>query len=712
MPDQSIPQVSAKVWTEPDVLKRAESFVLEQLAKVLADHDSRTTRWLEFDKVYQNLRDRKVTDGAANITDPEPFVIVNTLVSNIVEAFFSQEPPFKYVGAEKNDDEQAEIMTAYRAEHIRRIGLREKFQRSIQQLITFGTTVVKTPWRKEVTYKTIKQRIKVTDPMTGFESYQTVSANVPFPKYDETDWEFVSLFDFYPIGNGSNIDDLDGCIHKIQKTYDELKANERKEQDVDGVQVVEGVYYNLDALHPLSSPKVDILEYSGRIPYWIVTGEDKDRYVTFEGIITVCVSNLNVWKKDQLQSQREIKGGGLSSQKSQENKGNRTAVIRCQENALWSSERPYMVCQWETIDNDFYGIGAIQPIKELWDELNDTRNQLIDNKTLMLRMPMLEDVHANLQRNVHLTGPNARIKCDDINGVKPLPIQNFQAEGWRNVAAIKDDMRRATAAVESLQGVPLSGTTSATEFSAVQQQAGVRLKNKIKLIDEKLFKKFLEVSYQMDMQFAEFERVIKVVGEKGAKFQRVKPEDIWGNFDVVTNGVSQIENNVIRTNKLINFLSIVSRIPNLANLPELTKEIWVAMGFSESSANKVIMAPNMESVEDVQNENLAMQLGQIVKVQPNENHMLHVQVHGKFLEELRATRLSTPEVEQIFKDHIIAHSNYLQAQMGIVNATGGAPLTPEAQMNQMAQNGGFEYPNKDVSTQPMQSESPLEEVAQ
>ena len=712
---EEAPQLVPKIYSSEAILSRASQFLLETYRKAKEDHEARINRWLEFDKAYQNIRDRKAEDGAANIVDPEPFVVIETLTANLSEAFFSQDPPFKYSAQEQSDDEQAELMTSYRADHLRRIGIRDKFERSLKQSMVYGTCVVKTPWRKEVMMKVVRTKVSSVNPETGKKETKTETKKVPFPKFDDTDWEFVSLFDFLPVGNGATIEDLDGCIHRVCKTYDELKANERKKKNVDGVDLEKGIYVGLESLKPILSDKLNLLEYWGRIPDYVVTGKEEDRYTTFEGTIAGVVCE-DSYGKDQLQAQRSLKSGGVSWIDDQDkNYSANSTAIRCQENPFWSGERPFISMPWTPIDNEFYGIGVIQPIKELWDELNDTRNQLVDNKTLMLRQPMLEDVHANVQRNVNLTGKNVRIKCDDINGVKPLMIQNFQAEGWRNVAAIKDDIRRATAAVESLQGVPLGGSTSATEFSAIQQQAGVRIKTKIRSVDE-LFKKFLDRSYQYDQQFAEFERFVKVLGKKGARFERVAPEDIFGTFDIVTNGVTQIENSAVKTNKLVNILSIVSRIPPGSPLWLVVKEIWKTMGFSEGVADKIFPIANSEKPEDVEYENMALQLGQKIEAVENENHQMHIQIHGASLEAVRRDGLSNGDLELSYKKHIAQHAYYLQAQMAsaqqqaIANGE-GQPNSPGAQMRQLAQNGGNPVPVRDVGMQSAQADSPVGQVA-
>lgn len=700
----SNPQVLPKVWTDEETLARALAFIEKKISEVDSDHQNRVQRWLEFDQAYQNIRRSIKNDGGANIVDPEPYVNVETLVSNIVEAFFAQDPPFKYIGSDETDDEQAEIMTSVRADHLRRIGIREKFERSIRQLIIYGTCIVKTPWRKEVKMKNVRVRVPAVgkDGLPKYDSnnvmkMKVVDRKVPFPVYDDTDWEFVSIFDFYPVGYGADIQDLEGCIHRTLNSYDQLKSMERVKDNIEGVEIYRGVYVNLEALKPASENKMNVYEYSGKIPRYIVTGKEEDKYVCFEGVIAA-VLPTNDQGSVMLTQQHETKSGGNVHDVEKPNSGV-SACIRVQENPYWSSERHFLSCPWTPQDNEFYGIGCIQPIFELWEELNDTRNQLLDNKTLMLRQPMLEDVSANVQRDVNLAR-NSRIKCDDINGIKPLAIQNFQNEGWKMVQAIKDDIRRATGAIESVQGIPLSGDTSATEFSAIAQQAGVRIKNHIKLIDEKLFKRFLDRSYQYDMQFSEFEKIIKIVGPEGINFKRVAPEDIWGTFDIVTNGPTQIENNAARANKLINFLSIVARIPNIANLPEILKEIWISFGFAESQADKIIVTTAEDSQEKIMEENKLMSMGQPVLAHNGENHIAHIQGHGQLLESLRVSGGSTPEVEQMFKDHILQHTIMLQRM------TAGQPGA-----NQVAQNGG-QMPMANPGAPQHNAPSPVEQVAQ
>ena len=113
-----------------------------------------------------------------------------------------------------------------------------------------------------------------------------------------------------------------------------------------------------------------------------------------------------------------------------------SACVRFQENPYWHGERPFLLCPYIPVDDELYGIGLIEPITEKWNELNTTIRQVVDNKTLQLLNPTIEDVHANVQRDIKLI-KFPRIKADDVNAVIPLPINDFSNNGYKVISSIK-----------------------------------------------------------------------------------------------------------------------------------------------------------------------------------------------------------------------------------------------------------------------------------
>lgn len=694
--NENQPKLLPEVWTSKEQLERALSFVQDQYEKVYDDHQSRQSKWLEWDRIYRLVDTNKPTDGGCSIVDPEPQIEVEVLKANYVEAFFGQDPNFEYAGTEASDDKQAEIMSAFRAEHLRRIGLRDKFERTVHQLLVQGTCVVKTPYRKEVTKKKFRERLQKRDANgnvilgnDGKPKMVVETKEVLVPKFEDTDWEYVSLFDFFPVGRGSNEQELEGIIHKLKVPYDGLVSNERKKTKLEESELISGVYYNLDSVKNNPSDYLDVVEYWGKIPKWVISGDEEDRYTMFEGLIT-CVLSLDDSGKLQLKTSHSDRTGEVPDNKFQ-NESSPSSCIRLQENPYWHGERPFMVCPYIPVDDELYGIGIIEGITEKWSELNTTIRQVVDNKTLQLLNPTIEDVHANVQRDIKLI-KFPRIKADDVNAVLPLPINDFSNNGYKVISSIKDDMRKSSGALDTVTGVPINqDRTSATEFQGVAQQAGVRLKNRIRIIEEKLFKKFLERSYQNDMQFASFERVVRVVGKDGIYFQRVRPEDIWGTFDIVTYGPTNFENKVQKINKLTNFFAIAAKAPQFFNIPALAKKIYMGMEIGpEHEADGIVMSPPDESEsEQMEVENTALSLGQQVFPHKSDNHQAHIMAHMEATKNIAMSGAMNELAYKAFENHVNQHIRFMemaQPQQQVMGngealqngAMGGQPSMPDA----------------------------------
>lgn len=713
---QEKPELIPEVWTSKEVLDRAYSFIREQLEKSLPDHYSRRTKWLLWDNIYRLIDKDKPTDGGCQVVDPEPHTEVEVMKANYMEAFFGQDQTFEYKGTEDTDEEQARIITAYRQDHLRRIGLREKFERTIHQLCVNGTAVCKDPWRKEYSERVIKERVAVRDKdgrqivdRNGKKKFKTVTEKKLFPTWDDTDWEYVSLFDFIPVGSGSDVQDLTGVIHRVKTNWDSIKKNERKTENVAGQKITSGVYYNLDAVSPISSSDMDLCEYWGKIPKWVITGKEEDRYICFEGMLAGIIDIDTTWENMVSGSHSESTGELAGDMHDKASIGE--AIIRLQENPFWHGERPFRVCQHTPVDNELYGIGIIEPNVDKWMELNTTIRQIVDNKTLQLLNPTIEDSHANVQRDVKLI-KFPRIKADDVNAVVPLPINDFSANGWKVVQALKDDMRKTSGAVETIQGVPLGGDrTSATEFQGTFQQAGVRIKNRIRLIDEKLFKKFLDRAYQNDQQFAEYDRIVRVVGEKGVAFKRVRPEDIWGTFDVITYGPTAFENKVVKTNKLVNFMGMAAKAPQFVNIPSLFRQIYLKMELgTESEADEIVISQESNDPEEINNENTTLAIGQPVKVSRKDNHQIHIMEHMKSSSELSNQGLMTDSAFKAFEDHVNEHLSLMQKateMKAIQGQVENGGMGGQGGMGSLAQNGQ-EAPAPDVSQQ--QTMNPMQEL--
>ena len=89
---------------------------------------------------------------------------------------------------------------------------------------------------------------------------------------------------------------------------------------------------------------------------------------------------------------------------------------------------------------------------------------------------------------------------------------------------------------------------------------------------------------QLNQQFIDSERVIRVVGDDGVNFEILSPEDIIGEFDIMPIGstVEPIINKETRVNQLISLYGVMKDSPHI-NQSEFLKKILETADIKDTS---------------------------------------------------------------------------------------------------------------------------------
>lgn len=89
---------------------------------------------------------------------------------------------------------------------------------------------------------------------------------------------------------------------------------------------------------------------------------------------------------------------------------------------------------------------------------------------------------------------------------------------------------------------------------------------------------------QLNQQFIDSERVIRVVGDDGVNFEILSPEDIMGEFDIMPIGstVEPIINKETRVNQLISLYGVMKDSPHI-NQSEFLKKILETADIKDTS---------------------------------------------------------------------------------------------------------------------------------
>lgn len=181
--------------------------------------------------------------------------------------------------------------------------------------------------------------------------------------------------------------------------------------------------------------------------------------------------------------------------------------------------------------SQYYAKGEIDVIRESQERLNDTSSQKRDNLSYMLnRNYVLDPTFAdkidefdNVPGAIFTVPPNA---------IDTLPVQPIGADADNEMFRTKDEMRRATAADEIIQGAGQDkGQITATEVRAQLSQAGTRFSTKINQLERESFKILADIFFKLIQINVTQEMAVRVIGPEGAEFKNYNPGEYLGDYE-------------------------------------------------------------------------------------------------------------------------------------------------------------------------------------
>ncbi len=472
--------------------------------------------------LYRKMSQR-TKDAGSELHLSETFIQVETVLPRLLEAIIAFDPPFELVG----DEDDRRIREAnigltndrwHKTDPEGWLGLAGK------HYLMYGTCIVKMPYKLEFREKIVRSVEK-----DGEENVKVVAKKSIVSIKNKPEAEVVMPHDFYPVGIGSKIEELDGLFQRSQVNYKDLLLGEIRTVEVNGYPVDLGSYVSVDriltGISPLkyaSAPqknlnvtggdedqlrrdqlekkasgvednvflqdllKVDAWEYHGLVPKYLFTGTDPadttnpDRHVMVEGIAVIA--------KAKIKEGEDAEEDGW-------------VVIRLEENPYWTKKRPFFVAQLFPVDHSIYGIGLPETLADTNDAMDEILAAIMENTQFLLNQPTIEDRLAGIDDKA-IIKPHARIKADDISGIRPLygNFPNFINDGYKVLAFLRDTGERTTGATPTLQGSGIPGTTTATEADQVYRESNFRLRSIIRVFEHcivrEILKRIIEYNYQ------------------------------------------------------------------------------------------------------------------------------------------------------------------------------------------------------------------------
>mgnify|MGYP000682586868 CR=1 FL=1 len=491
-------------------------------------------KWDKYYKYYRQYRDPQTYPWFSNLFVPSAFTVIETLLPRIILPILSNRVFFRILPRESKDAEYAKLTEELLAYQFEQINFYDKFYQWIKNFLLYGIGIIKVFWRID-----IQKEMTVTVPqiVDGMKIGRQ-QIKKPVVLFDGPDIDIVDPYDFYIDPRASSIENARWCLHRFWRDYDYLV--EKQEQ---------GIYKNVE----LVKPGIEVKDIQKAVRSQITGAPaaflESDKY------------KIEIWEYWENNRLVVI--------------ANRRVILRDEENPFWHKQKPFIAIRNLQMPHEFYGISEIEPIESLIHERNAIRNQRLDNIKAIVNKTLIVDRNADidLDRLEENNRPGGIILTNDVNAIRPLVTGDVLPSAYQEDFMILRDIQDATALAEYTIGTTPRRTETATAVIQLQQAAMSRISLKVQNVLQNGILPLVKMFIQLNQQFMDKPKVVRIIGEKDYEYKEIAPEDIPLNYDVVPVVTLAETNKEIKRQQLLLLVGLpLYNLPNV-NIEEFQKEI-------------------------------------------------------------------------------------------------------------------------------------------
>ena len=395
----------------------------------------------------------------------------------------------------------------------------------------FGTGIVKGPFNFNKTLN------RWDEDETGERSYSPVDVRVPRI-------EFVSIWDFFPDPNATNISECEYVFHRHKLNRSQLRALSKMPYfDKDAIRTCLSMgpnYVQKDYEHELKDDQRGQEYGSGQfevLEYWGIMDAEYAREVGME--LADTVDDL-----DEVQINAWVCNGNL---------------LRSVVNPFTPHRLPYHSFAYEKNPYSFFGIGVAENMDDSQKIMNGHARMAIDNLALSGSLVFDVDESALVGGQSMEVYPGkvfrrqAGMPGQAIHGVKFPNVTQENMQMFDKFRQLADEQTGIPSYSHGQTGVQ-SMTRTASGMSMLLGAASLNIKTVIKNLDDFLLKPLGEAYFQWNMQFLEDK--LGVVGD----------------LEVRATGTNRLMQKEVRSQRLTTFLQTVQN-PAVAPFVKISKLI-------------------------------------------------------------------------------------------------------------------------------------------
>lgn len=526
--------------------------ISKKISNFLSWREPYKQKWDRYYGIYRSHLEDRNYPWQANIFVPYAFSTVETIVPRLV----SSKPQIDILPREKGDEIYAEVQAKLIDYQWDQMGMDEMMPDVIRQALIYGTSILKVTWeRKEADVSTTVE-LDPEYPELGDEEVTTKEVVINRPKV-----EMVDLYDFMWDPMGYSIKTCSWVAHRTRRSYKYLLEMQKA-----------GIYKNVtllkDQANKVYQPESDFDARHNATgmpdPEQYGSGSDNEDNIEI----------IEYYEDDKIITL-----------------ANRSIVIREEkQNPFNHGKKPFVRIVDQSVPKEFCGIGEIEPIETLQYELNDMRNQRMDNAVMVLNRMWKVKNGAGVDEDELISDVGGIVHTDDMEGLEPIIQQDLPNSSYKEETLIKADIQQTTGITDYTKGVASDALANetATGISLLQEAGNSRLRLKM-LNVEYAIKEIGEFMVSLNKQFIDEDTVIRITGDDGIDWATIKPSEVRENFDVTAQAGSRLEeNDAIKRKQALEMYQLFAGDPDI-NQIELKRRVFQSR--NEKNIDKLFMNP-------------------------------------------------------------------------------------------------------------------------
>ncbi len=478
-----------------DDFKQARDYVRDNYEK----------QWSDYWKCYNNIRTRRGYEGISDDFVPETFTIVESVKANIAGG----KPKFTFVPMQEEQTQDTEVLNQLMDFYWDQNRMVQKTLNWVQDMLLYGNGILMVSWESDM------PRISNIPLSDFFVDPTATHMNHPeelgYPKYAGYRYltdkdglkdkklvnpETGEMDNYYK--NLDQIEDYSGDWDKMDKEQKESFTNSTLGKDSIKSQIECIVYYTKKKKIIIANRKTII--YEGENPYKRAASKK-----------TVQIEMPDA-QPDPMTG--EIP---MTSQ---------TVDIPEIKPFL-----PFAILRNYVDGSLFYAKGDVAQIIDRQETLNDISNQKQDNITYVLNnMWQIDPQFSHLADQIEsVPGAVYPIPKGALTAIEKQVVTN---EADTEMLRIRDEMRRATAADEVVQGASQEkGRITATEVQAQINQASQRFATKLTTLESEGYSQLGRILFKMVQIFVSQDMAVRIVGQDGVAWRDFDPSEYSGEYE-------------------------------------------------------------------------------------------------------------------------------------------------------------------------------------